>query len=65
MLVTEFTRKALKVRREKRDLERAGFRMHETDWEIHRGGKIGQVILEARISACGMYVYTKVGPRPG
>lgn len=41
-----------------------GYRKHETDWEIHRG--IGAIknwrILDAKISADGMYVFTKIGP---
>jgi hypothetical protein len=61
MKVTERTKSALAMRREKRDLERQGFRRHETDWEIHRGMRQREVIVEARISTCGKYVYTKLG----
>ena len=58
MLVTARTKSALAFRRQKRDLESKGYRMHETDWEIHRGGRIGQKIVDAVISTNGMYVYT-------
>jgi hypothetical protein len=61
MLVTERTREALKFRREERDLKKAGFRRHETDWEIHRGMRYSERILEARISCDGRYVYTRLG----
>lgn len=61
MKVTEFTRRALAFRRERRDLEAQGYCMHETDWEIHRGGKEDEVIVDAKISIDGKYVYTKLG----
>lgn len=51
-------------RAERAQLESAGYRKHETDWEIHRGGRQGEVILDARISHDGLYVWTKIGPRP-
>lgn len=62
-MVTTFTRRALSVRREKKRLEAAGYRRHETDWEIHRGASFGKVITDAVISADGLYVYTKIGAR--
>lgn len=61
MKVTDFTRRALAVRREKRDMARKGYVRHETDWEIHRGGRIGDRIVDARVSVDGLYVYTKLG----
>ena len=64
MKVTELTRRKLAVRRERRDLEKAGFRRHETDMEIHRGFRTDEVIIDARISVCGKYVYTKIGKNP-
>jgi hypothetical protein len=41
-----------------------GYRQHETDWEIHRGCRMGEVIVDAQISPDGMYVWTKIGPKP-
>jgi hypothetical protein len=64
MKVTAFTRTGLACRREQRELQKQGYRRHETDWEIHRGGRTGEVILDARVSVCGMYVYTRTGKRP-
>lgn len=64
MKVTDFTRQALTVRREMRRMEAAGYRKHETDWEIHRGFRQGEVIVDAKISACGKYVWTKLGKTP-
>ena len=61
MRITALTRRALAFRREERALTRDGYRRHETDWEIHRGGRYDEVIVDAKISACGKYVYTKLG----
>ncbi len=61
MKVTDVTRRALAVRREARTLTRAGYRRHETDWEIHRGYRYREVIVDARISCDGKYVWTKLG----
>ena len=61
MKVTEFTRAALKARREDRRMKSLGYRKHETDWEIHRGGRYKEVILDAQVSADGKYVWTKIG----
>ena len=58
-----FIRNALAFRREEKRLLAQGYRRHETDWEIHRGGRQGERIVDAVVSTCGMYVYTKVGPR--
>ena len=62
MKVTSITRRALKIRREERHLKGLGYRKHETDWEIHRGHRIGDIIQDVKISVDGRYVYTLVGP---
>lgn len=64
MIVNELTRKVLEVRRERRRMLAAGYRLHETDWEIHRGFRRDEVIIDVQISACGKYVWTKLG-KPG
>jgi hypothetical protein len=64
MIVTDRTRRRLAERREHRDLTSTGFRRHETDWEIHRGFAQDKVIVEAKISVCGKYVYTRIGKKP-
>lgn len=63
MKITAFTKRALAFRREARRLEALGYRRHETDWEIHRGGRQGEVIVDAKVSVCGKYVYTKLGKK--
>jgi len=63
MIVSENTRRILAVRREKRRMKAAGYRLHETDWEIDRGlGKTHWVIHDAKISVSGKGVWTKIGP---
>jgi hypothetical protein len=61
MIVNEFTRHALAVLRECRRLTLAGYRRHETDWEIIHGGRYDEVIVDAVISVDGKYVWTKLG----
>lgn len=61
MRVTDRTRRALAFRRQERTLTNEGYRRHETDWEIHRGGRHDEVIVDVKISTCGKYVYTKLG----
>ena len=63
MIVTDLTRRALAVRREQKALEAQGYRRHETDWEIHRGFRYKEVIVDAKISIDGKYVYTKLGQK--
>ena len=63
MKVTDFTRRALAVRREQRDMVRQGWKKHETDWQIVRGGisECRKVIIGVRISVDGKHVWTKTG----
>lgn len=63
MKVTNFTREVLGCRKEARELEPLGYVKHETNWEIIRGGRYREVIIDARISHCGKYVWTKIGSR--
>ena len=64
MIVNAFTKSCLAFRRQRKKLESQGYRMHETDWEILRGGRWNEVIVDVQISSCGRYVYTKLGPKP-
>ena len=60
-----FVKRVLAYRREKRRMTAAGYRQHETDWEILRGGRMREVIVDAVISADGKSVWTKLGdPTP-
>lgn len=52
----------LRDRREAKQMIAAGYRKHETDWEIHRGNRYKEMIVDAKISVDGMYVWTKIGP---
>lgn len=38
-----------------------GYRKHETDWEIHRGVRYREVIVDAQISVDRKRVWTKLG----
>lgn len=62
MKVNWLTKRNLILRREERAMREAGYRKHETDWEIHRGFKVGHIITDAQVSADGMHVYTKIEP---
>jgi hypothetical protein len=59
----DFIKHSLAFRREERRLLAQGYRIHETDWEINRGGRHNEIIVDARVSVCGKYVYTKLGKR--
>lgn len=50
------------IEEEERKLTAEGYRKHETDWEIHRGGRLRERIVDARVSVDGRYVWTKLGP---
>ena len=58
----EFIKHCLMVRREAKKLKKLGYRKHETDWEIHRGERMKERIIDVKISADGLYVWTKIGP---
>ncbi len=62
MKVTDLTREALVRRREARDLLARGYRRHETDWEVVRGGRWRERIVDAKVSADGKHVWTLIGP---
>lgn len=62
MKVTIFTRGALASRREKKRLTTLGYRQHETDWEIVRGGMYREVIVDAIISCDGKTVELTKAP---
>ena len=63
MKINDTTKRALAFRRESKRLKSEGYRRHETDWEIFRGGRQDEIIVSAKISVCGKYVYTKIGKR--
>ena len=63
MRVTPRTRDLLAARREARKLQAQGYRRHETDWEIHRGARYRDVIIDVQISVDGKYVWTLLGSK--
>lgn len=56
--MTDFTRMALAVRRQHKRLTERGYRRHETDWEVVRGGRQQETIVDVQISMDGKHVYT-------
>ena len=64
MLNTKFQKDLRRFRKQQRKLLSNGYRMHETDWEILRGGRRDDIIVDVQISTCGKYVYTKLGKHP-
>ena len=62
MKVTDLTRRVLADKREEKHLRALGYRKHETDWEIVRGGQWDKAIVDVRISADRKHVWTLVGP---
>jgi hypothetical protein len=48
-------------REEEASMTALGYRRHETDWEIHRGYRCREVIIDAKISQDGKYVWTLIG----
>lgn len=58
-------KRVLAVRREHRRMTQAGYTRHETDWEIVRGSRQNEVIVDVVISNDGKNVWTKLGnPTP-
>ena len=63
MIVTKFTKRALSIRRERRDMLKCGWEYVSEGggrlWELHRGYRIGFVISEVRIAADGLGLWVK------
>lgn len=63
MKVNDFVRGALRVRRDKRDMEADGWEFVGERggnlWELYRGSRIGFVITDVRISADGLGLWIK------
>ena len=64
MRVTDFTRRAIAIRREARDMERAGWRrIYEPCWQIVRGGD-RRHIVDARVSVNGYQIWYRLSDEP-
>lgn len=63
MKVNNFTREALKIRRDKRDMPKDGWEYvgerGGSMWELHRGWRYDQHIVDVRIAACGKALWIK------
>lgn len=59
----EVIRDILKHRRFARTMRNKGYRRHETDWEINRGGKTDHLIVDAVVDIGGKDVWTKIEKR--
>lgn len=64
MIVTQFTRTALRQRRFERDAFRDGYEEVGENggklWEIYRGGRVGRKIVDAKVSPDGLSVFVKI-----
>ncbi len=65
MKVSELTRARLANQREERDMKKAGYEYLGEGggliWQIHRGSRLGQIILDAKISNNRRFVWIKIG----
>jgi len=66
MLVTDFTRDALRLRRFRRDMVARGFEEvgegGDRLWELYRGSRRDHVITEAQVDLAGRSVWIKTAP---
>lgn len=64
MIVTDYTRRALAYRRQKRRLESEGFiRLPEPHWPLVRGDQTNMKISEVEIGVDGRTLYIKLTER--
>ena len=63
MLVTKFTRRALAVRRERRDMPKLGWELVGERggklWELHRGNRTHHRIVQTMPALCGKAIWMK------
>lgn len=64
VVVTEITRRSLAIRRQRRDLQAAGYEEVGENggnlWQLERGGRYHQRIVDAIVSAGGKSVFVKI-----
>lgn len=67
MIVTGFTKRTLSIRRDMRNRQRDGWEYVGDSggnlWELHRGGRIDQVITDVAIAASGKGLWIKTAPK--
>lgn len=61
LLNSENSKRIRASRQQNKRLRSLGYRCHETDWEIHRGSRLDEIIIDAVISSDGKKVYTLLG----
>jgi hypothetical protein len=61
--VTDWTRRTLAIRRERRDYERAGWERVPGPWDLDRGGRQSCQITEAEVSVDGKNIWVKVSKK--
>jgi len=63
MIVSEFTKSTLKIRRDRRDMIASGWEFVSDSggklWELHRGYRRSHVISDVKIAACGKALWIK------
>ncbi|RTM07424.1 MAG: hypothetical protein EKK31_11725 [Hyphomicrobiales bacterium] len=68
MKLTQITRQVLKVRRDRRDMERDGWEFIGEGggclWELERGYRTRHVITDVRIAASGKGLWIKTAQTP-
>lgn len=68
MKLTDRTREILKYRRHARDMKKASWEPVGCSggmlWEINRGGRQDQKILESQVSLSGKFLWVKIGYPP-
>lgn len=59
----KFIKECLAFRRQEKRLCSKGYRRCEPTWEIIRGDRRDEIILDTQISVCRKYVYTLIGKK--
>lgn len=59
MRVSDFTRRALTFRRDRRDAQKAGYSGF-TDWRMQRGGLLKARFVDVKISPDGQTIWFKI-----
>jgi len=64
MIVNKWVSYHLKMRRERKKMEAAGYRMTEVDSRLHRSGLEHHRLEDVRISHDGKHVWYKISNQP-
>lgn len=61
MKVNKFTKRVLQYRRETKKMNAAGFVLVEPDWEIMRGSRQDEVVLDVKICCDRKHIWVQIG----